>query len=95
MAGRTLDVLRANGEIRRLPWRARVAPRASRRLHRPVGRPAQSARRPPGAARCRPSGWRHAPLPRRPRVGEEPRFADTRLTAKHQRLAMNCDVVQE
>ena len=26
MAGRTLDVLRANGEIRRLPWRPRVAP---------------------------------------------------------------------
>ena len=49
MAGRTLDVLRANGEIRRLPWRPRVAPFSTvpglerllvaNRLGRPVLRP--------------------------------------------------------
>jgi hypothetical protein len=39
---------------------------------------------------------RHAPLPRSPRsVRQEPRLAYTGLTAKHQRLAVNRDVVQQ
>ena len=38
----------------------------------------------------------HAPLPRRPRgVSQKPRLADTRIAAKHQRLAMNRDLVQQ
>ena len=39
---------------------------------------------------------RHAALPRSPRsVRQKPRLADTRLAAKHQRLAMNRDLVQQ
>ena len=44
-----------------------------------------------------PSGreHRHAPLPRSPRgVRQEPRLADTRLAAKHERLATSRDLVQ-